>query len=134
MVHAIAVILSFQLAGEVLARLFGLPVPGPVLGLVLLLLALARLPRLVALVRPLAQGLLGHLALLFVPAGVGVVGHVATLGAEGLGILAALLGSTVLAIAVGAMVFRLVARLTGDGGGDAPPDMPPDAVEAARDA
>jgi len=117
MIHALALILTFQLGGEAAARALGLPVPGPVLGLAALVLALALLPRLAALIRPTAQGILAHLALLFVPAGVGVVGHLGTLGAEAGPLALALVGSTVLAIAVGAGVFVAVARLTGAGEG-----------------
>ena len=115
MIHALAVILTFQLIGEAGARSLGLPVPGPVLGLGLLVAALAALPRLAALVRPTAQGILAHLALLFVPAGVGVVGHMATLGAEAGALAVVLVVSTVLAIAAGAGAFVAVARVTGAG-------------------
>lgn len=114
MIPALLAILCCQLAGEALARSLDLPLPGPVLGLMLLLAGFAALPRLVAVVRPLAQGILGNLSLLFVPAGVGVVGHLDTLAAAGLPILLALVGSTVLAIAVGALVFAAVARATGN--------------------
>lgn len=37
MIARIAVILACQLAGEVVARSFGLPVPGPVLGMAVML-------------------------------------------------------------------------------------------------
>ncbi len=116
MIHALALLLAFQLAGETLARGLGLPVPGPVLGLAGLVAALALLPRLEALMRPTATAILAHLSLLFVPAGVGVVGHLATLGDQALAVGAALIGSTVLAIAAGALTFTLVARLTGGKG------------------
>ena len=114
MVAALSVILLFQLAGEVVSRAAHLPLPGPVLGMVAMVVALSLSPRLNALVRPTAQGLLQHLSLLFVPAGVGVVGHAAILGAQGGPLFLALLGSTVLAIAVGALTFAAVARLTGN--------------------
>jgi putative effector of murein hydrolase LrgA (UPF0299 family) len=116
MIHAVATLLGFQLAGELLARTLGLPVPGPVLGLALLLAALALLPRLAGLLAPTAGVLLAHLSLLFVPAGVGVVGHLDRLGAEAGPVALALAVSTALAIAVGAGVFVAVARLTGDRG------------------
>lgn len=64
--------------------------------------------------KPLANGLLANLSLLFVPAGVGVIGHLDELAANGLPLALALVGSTVLAIAVGALVFRAVARAMGD--------------------
>lgn len=113
MVVSVTLILAFQLAGVVAVQGLGLPVPGPVVGMVLLLAAMLSLPRLAAAVRPAGQGILAHLSLLFVPAGVGVVGHLATLGGQGLAIAAALLGSTVLAMAAGALVFVALARLTG---------------------
>ncbi|EEW26253.1 CidA/LrgA family protein [Rhodobacter ferrooxidans] len=113
MIAALLAVLLCQLAGETASRALALPLPGPVLGMLLMLAAFAALPRLAQVVRPLAQGILGNLALLFVPAGVGVIGHLDRLGAEGLPLLVALIGSTVLAIAVGALTFAAVARLTG---------------------
>lgn len=78
MIASIAVILACQLAGEVLTRGLGLPVPGPVLGMVALFAVLAlraRLPEPPAWlgVEPVGRFLLANLSLLFVPAGVGVV-------------------------------------------------------------
>ncbi len=113
MLHGLLILLGCQLAGETLARATGLPLPGPVLGLTLLTVIMLASDRLLALVRPVAQGLLGHLSLLFVPAGVGVVGHLATLGGQTTAILIAVIVSTALAIAVGALTFAAVARLTG---------------------
>ncbi|MFT7057684.1 MAG: putative effector of murein hydrolase LrgA (UPF0299 family) [Pseudorhodobacter sp.] len=117
MIPALLALLLCQLTGEALARALALPLPGPVLGLLLLLAGFALFPKLVDIVRPLAQGLLGHLSLLFIPAGVGVVGHLDSLGGQGLPVLLALLVSTPLAIAVGALVFVAVARLTGSAPG-----------------
>ena len=114
MIHALLAMLLCQLAGEATVRALGLPLPGPVLGMVLMVLALRLSPRLMALVTPLARGLLANMSLLFVPAGVGVVGHAAILGDKGLPLFLALLVSTVLAIAVGALTFAAVARLTGN--------------------
>jgi putative effector of murein hydrolase LrgA (UPF0299 family) len=105
MIRALTLILAFQLVGEVAARGLGLPLPGPVLGMLALLLGFRLVPRLFDMVRPVAQGLVGHLALLFVPAGVGVIGHIETLGAQVGPILVALLVSTTAAIAAGALVF-----------------------------
>ena len=113
MVYALGVLLVFQLGGEVLGRLLGLPVPGPVLGMVGLVVAFVMVPGLGARVQPTAQGLLAHLSLLFVPAGVGVVAQIGVLGAHGGALLAALVISTVLAIAAGALTFVAVARLMG---------------------
>jgi holin-like protein len=113
MLHALLALLAFQLVGETIARASGAPLPGPVIGMVLLLGMLVALPGFAALMRPVATGILAHLSLLFVPAGVGVVGHFAALGGQTLALLVALILSTVLAIAAGALTFAAVARMTG---------------------
>ncbi len=118
MILNIALILGFQLAGEVLARALALPVPGPVIGMALLLAGFLIRPKLAERVLPTSQGLLKHLSLLFVPAGVGVISHAEALGQSGPALLAALVGSTVLALAAGALTFVGLARLTGNGGKD----------------
>ncbi len=115
--HALTLILLAQLAGETLSRLLSLPVPGPVVGMALMLGAMAASPRIAVVVRPVGEGILRHISLLFVPAAVGVVGHLDRLGTDGGPVLAALIVSTVLAIAVGALVFVWVQRLVGGGDG-----------------
>lgn len=111
MIQNLFLLLAFQLAGEVIARAGGLLVPGPVVGLVLLLACLILSPRLAAHLQSTASGLLAHLSLLFVPAGVGVLGHLDTLAAQGIQLILALVISTLLAITVGALTFVAVARL-----------------------
>ena len=115
MIQPLLALLACQLAGEAAARVLAVPLPGPVIGMLLMLALLLTLPRFVTLMRPLAEGILAHLSLLFVPAGVGVVGHVATLGSQAVALLVAVVLSTVLAIAAGALTFVAVARLTGAG-------------------
>ncbi|AUH35358.1 CidA/LrgA family protein [Paracoccus tegillarcae] len=113
MIWTLAVILSFQLVGEVASRGLGLPLPGPVIGLLLLVAACMVRPALAERIRPTSQGLLQHLSLFFVPAGVGVVAHMGLIRDQGLALALAIAGSTVLAIAAGALAFVAVARLTG---------------------
>jgi holin-like protein len=60
-----------------------------------------------------ARGLLDNLALLFVPAGVGVVIHLSLVRDEWLPIVAALIGSAVITVAVTALLMSLMAKLTG---------------------
>jgi holin-like protein len=68
MLNAITIIVLFQLAGEALAMLTGIPVPGSVLGMVFLLLAFFVKDDLIDLIRPTGGVLLSNLSLLFVPA------------------------------------------------------------------
>jgi len=76
--RGLAVLLLLQAAGEGITRALGLPFPGPVVGLLLLLPAL-NLPALRAPVAAAANLLLSHLSLLFVPVGVGVIVHLKVL-------------------------------------------------------
>ena len=109
MLPALATLLAFQLVGEALAFGLKLPVPGPVIGMALLLAAIALRPALLDALRPTTGTLLQHLSLLFVPAGTGVMLHFARVGEEWLPILLALVVSTVVTLAVTALVLRLCA-------------------------
>ncbi|HEY6003178.1 MAG TPA: CidA/LrgA family protein [Anaeromyxobacter sp.] len=100
MLSGFAVLLSFQLAGEVLSRALRLPVPGPVIGMALLLGALELRGSSEDGLRTVANGLLSHLSLLFVPAGVGVILHASRLAAEWLPIAVSLVASTAATLAV----------------------------------
>jgi holin-like protein len=117
MIRGFATLLFFQLAGEVLSRLLGLPVPGPVVGLVLLLVGLELGWPGGEGLEQVAGGLLGNLSLLFVPAGVGVMLHAPRLAAEWPAILAALLVSTVATLAVTGWVTERLSRGTARGEG-----------------
>jgi holin-like protein len=106
MLNAITLLLLFQLAGEAIALLFALSVPGPVIGMALLFAALAWRQGPSAELRTTAQSLLQHLSLLFVPAGVGVMLHFQRIADEWLPIVVALVASTFITIAVTALVLR----------------------------
>lgn len=113
MLNGILVLLACQLAGEAIARGFGIGVPGPVLGLAMLAVALVLRPGLQGVVAPVAAGLLSNLSLLFVPAAVGVVQVLPLLASEGVVIGTAVVVSTVLSLVVTALTFRAVVRLRG---------------------
>lgn len=116
MLQALAVLLVFQLIGEVIGQALGLAIPGPVVGMALLFAALALHAPFVERLRSTANNLLQHLSLLFVPAGVGVMLHARRVADEWLAIVAALVVSTVLTVAVTALTVRLVSRLIGAAG------------------
>ena len=110
MLHAFATLLLFQLVGESLARLVALPVPGPVLGMVLLLLVFTARGGVSEALHAVSSVILCHLSLLFVPAGVGLVIQVTHIRTEWEAIAGALVASTALTLVVTAAVFRLFAR------------------------
>lgn len=113
MIMAILALLVCQLLGEVIVRTLGLPLPGPVLGTLFLLVALALLREVPEALQRVASVVLAHLSLLFVPAGVGIMLHGARLQAEWLPLFTALFISTVLTIAVTGWVFFAVMRRMG---------------------
>lgn len=106
MIAAVALLLVCQLAGEVLVRLLSLPLPGPVVGLVLLAVGLGLRRRIPDQVHDAAHGILRNLSLMFVPAAVGIVGQGEVLAAHGWALAAALVVSTLAAMAVAALVFK----------------------------
>lgn len=108
--NGITWLLVFQLIGEVSIRLFDWPVPGPVLGMLLLFLVLLVVRHVPAALDTASTGLLGHLSLLFVPAGVGIMVHADRLLAEWLPIVAVLLVTTLLTMLVTAGVMTLATR------------------------
>jgi holin-like protein len=111
MLGAITILLVYQLLGEVIALVFKLPIPGPVIGFAALFLTLVARGAVSDSLRETANGLLGHLSLLFVPAGVGVMVHLGRLRDEWLPIVAALVLSTAITIGVTALVMRGLMRL-----------------------
>jgi holin-like protein len=103
-------ILLFQGLGELLAH-FLLPlIPGPVVGLVLLLLWLIVRKSVPTAIDTVASALMQHLGLLFVPAAVGVVLYLPQLRAHALAVVLSLVGSVVLTIGVSALVLKLLGK------------------------
>jgi holin-like protein len=113
MLGAMTTLLVYQLIGEVLVQALALPVPGPVIGMLLLFVSLWVKGGIPAPLRDTANGILQHLSLLFVPAGVGVMVHFARVSGEWLAILAAVLASTALAIGVTALTMQALIRQRG---------------------
>jgi putative effector of murein hydrolase LrgA (UPF0299 family) len=120
MIASLSLILLCQLAGEVFVRGLGLPMPGPVVGLLLLLVLLLARDRFTVLARgPLQQdgvenasrGLLAHLSLLFVPAGVGVVQKLDLIAEHGIAIIMILAVSVVVTLLVTVATFLLAGLL-----------------------
>ncbi len=124
MIASLSLILLCQLAGEVIMRGAGLPVPGPVIGLIFLLLLLLARDRFAFLRRgPLqedgvesaSRGLLANLSLLFVPAGVGVVQKLDLLAERGIAIILVLAVSVVVTLLVTVATFVVASRLLARG-------------------
>ena len=123
MPSAIAILLGLHLVGEVLQQTLHLPLPGPLTGMFLLTVVLvARGTAGAAAERAVspsllmaANGLIANMGLLFVPAGVGIIAELGVLRREWLAILAGLLVSTLLGLAVTGLVMHHVSRIADTG-------------------
>ena len=124
MIASLSLILLCQLAGEVIVRGLALPMPGPVVGLLFLLLLLLARDRFAPLARgPLrgdgvenaSRGLLANLSLLFVPAGVGVVQKLDLIAAHGIAVAAVLAISVVVTLLATVATFLVASRLLARG-------------------
>ena len=114
MIGGLTWLLGCQLVGEVLVRATDLPVPGPVVGMVVLFAVLqVRRPTPDSGVLRAGDALLKHLQLLFVPAGAGVGAYLALIRDDALPITVALVGSWVLGLAVVGWTVTLLARRGG---------------------
>jgi holin-like protein len=119
-IASLSLILLCQLAGEIFVRGLKLPMPGPVIGLMLLLVLLLARDRFEMLARgPLqgdgvenaSRGLLANLSLLFVPAGVGVVQKLDLVAEYGIAFLGVLAISVMVTLLVTVATFLLASRL-----------------------
>jgi holin-like protein len=108
MIRALTTLLVFQLLGESISFGLGIPIPGPVFGMVLLVAYLLSRPGEVEELKGTAQELLRHLSLLFVPAGVGIMLYADRVRDEWLPIVVAILTSTALTLVVTALTVKKV--------------------------
>jgi holin-like protein len=119
MIRGLAILLVFQSLGEIVSRILSGAVPGPVIGLLLLLAFLVFSRNLPPSISIAADGLLAHLSIFFIPAAVGVMLYASTLASAGAAWVLAISCSTVAAISVTALVLRAMSRpLRGDDAGD----------------
>jgi holin-like protein len=99
-VRGFAILLALQFVGEMISRGSGIPIPGSVIGMVLLLTALGSGLLKAQWVEEAVELLLSHLALFFIPAGVGVMVHMDLIRREWLPISVAMVVSTFAVMAV----------------------------------
>jgi len=120
MIVSLTLILLCQLLGEVVARGLGWPLPGPVLGMLFLLVVLilrdrirTKVPEFGRALDQTGKGLLAHLSLLFIPASVGVVQRLDVVAEYGASLGIALVASTFVTLVVTVVTFVVVSRLSG---------------------
>jgi len=116
MLKSIFIIFLFQLIGESAQKYFELTVPGPVIGLILLLISFVSLKNNKNLfvnkvkneISSTAIHISNYLSLLFVPIGVGVVMHLSYLEKNYIEVLGVIFFSTILTIGFTALVMEAI--------------------------
>lgn len=106
MLFGLTSLLGCWLAGEALVHLLGIPLPGNVAGMLILLVISLFRREVEERTAQTGRSLLTHMALLFVPAGVGLMEHSALLAREGLAMFAVLALSTAITMGVTALTFK----------------------------
>ena len=108
MLGALTWLLLFQLIGEVAVRWLKLPLPGSVVGMLLLFAGLVIRGSVPEHLHATGNMLVQHLMLLLVPATAGVMLHFKRLGEEWLPIILAGIGGAAVTMAVTALTLRLL--------------------------
>lgn len=111
--YAVLALFVLQWVGEVLVQLLGLPLPGALVGALLLLVGLLALGRLPRELEQTAGALLQNMMLLFIPIVAGVMLHFERIASEWLPFIASGIGGAVLTLVVTALVFRRMLARTG---------------------
>ena len=110
MLNAFTILVVCQFIGEITARFLGLPLPGPVIGLIILLALLIVRSGPSAELETVGNWLLRHFGLLFVPAGVGVINQIDVLRENWLALLIAIPLSTLAGLATTGLVMQHLDR------------------------
>lgn len=91
----IALVLIIAMMGDILARVVDITLPGSVIGMLLLLIALSAGMIKIQSLEQISEFLLGNLAFFFIPAGVGLMNVMGTVQADLVKILAVVILSTI---------------------------------------
>lgn len=110
MINALMILLGFQLLGELVVMVLQLPVPGPVVGMVLLTATLLLRKEVPQSLHTMSQSMLRHLSLLYIPAGVGVIALIGRVNDAWLPLLVTLFASTIITLIVTALTMQLLLR------------------------
>ena len=113
MLTALIILLLFQLLGETIVGLAGLPIPGPVIGMLLLWFGLHLKNGASSDLSNLSQSLIRYLSLLFLPAGVGLFFLPPEIQRYWPAVLGAMVAGTFISMLLSAAFLKGITRNTG---------------------
>ena len=106
LVFGLVVMIIYDQLGRWIIAILGWPVPGSVVGMLLLFISLLLLKKPPEPINQSSEFLLRHLSLLFVPAGVGIMLLFELIADEWLAMLVGMVFSTLISLAVTAWVMQ----------------------------
>lgn len=109
-IDGLLLLIGFQFAGELLHHYLHLPIPGSVIGMLLLVIALGLKLPYSARVEPAANVLINHLALLYFPIGVGLIMEWSKFSQYGWALLVSVVGGTLITIVLVAFLCQRLLR------------------------
>ena len=110
MINGFIILIALQLLGEAISTLLSIPIPGSVIGMVILLCGLIIKKSISEDLSIAADGLIKYIGLLFVPAGAGVSLYLDLIAEEWLMIIVASFTSTVLTLLSAAFIFKALSK------------------------
>ncbi len=113
MLHGFLILIGCQLIGEIIVGVSGLPVPGPVLGMILLFISLLTTGNVSEGLAQAGDGLLKYIGLLFVPAGAGISAYLGLIAKHWDVILLASVTSTILTLITCAALYQILNKRIG---------------------
>lgn len=104
------IILGIYLLGELLESLFNLPIPGNILGMIILFVLLCTNIVKVDNIINITDFLLDHLAFFFIPAGVGLMTSIGIIQATWIQLLVVCLSTTTITIASTGIIVQTISK------------------------
>jgi len=105
------IILGAYLLGVIIQAVFNLPIPGTVLGLIILFLGLYSRIIKIEMIEDICEVLISHMSFLFIPAGVGLITSFDLLSGKIVAFALVILISTVIVWVVTAYVVKLLRKV-----------------------
>lgn len=106
------IILGIYLLGEFISQVLSLPIPGNILGMIILLVLLWTKVVKIEQIETIANFLLDHLAFFFIPAGVGLMTSIGIIKDSWLKLIVVCIATTIIIIASTGLIVQYITRKT----------------------
>lgn len=104
------IILGIYLLGQFISEVLSLPIPGNILGMIILLVLLCTKVLKLEQIETIATFLLDHLAFFFIPAGVGLMTSVGIIKDSWLKLIVICIATTIIIIASTGLIVQYITR------------------------